>query len=106
MARPSGSEGVYEGDGIAGLALMRNPGVAMVWITAEPSFDLNLRLFDIGPPKKVRFFAHGREATREEIEDSIVTGLPFLRDAAERDGPEALEELERMVERARELLPA
>ena len=107
MQRPSGGEGVYyEGETMAGIGLMRNPGVAMVWITDEPSFDPRVRLFDIGEPKRVRFFAHGRDATRAEIEHSIDTGLPHLRELAEQDGPDAVAELGRMVDRARELLPA
>jgi hypothetical protein len=103
---PGGGQDVYEGDGIAGVALMRNPGVAMVWVTDVPSFDPRTRLFDIGDPKQVRFFAHGRDATREEIEHSIDTGLPHLQKLAEQDGPDATAELARMVADARDLLPA
>jgi hypothetical protein len=116
MKRPSGAEGVIADGGhglepnadtsIAGIALMRNPGVAMVWVTESASYLKAVRLFDIGEPIKVQFFAHGREATREEIEHSIDTGLPHLRGLAEEEGPEAVAQLEAQVTEARELLPA
>jgi hypothetical protein len=107
MARPSGdTEGVKTDGSMPGIGLMRNPGVALVWITSAPSYDPVSRLFGIGEPERVRWFAHSRKATREEVMESIDGGLPTLRGLAEQDGPEALDELVAMVDRALELVPA
>jgi len=91
-----------------GIAIKRNPGVALVWITrgykvvrSGPGV-----LFRVGDPDEVLWFAEGRTATRAEIMHSIDTGLPILRKQAERDGPRALPELEGMLQRALELVPA
>jgi hypothetical protein len=80
----------------AGIALRRNPGVALVWGSRDwrrwipPGGGW---LYDMGTPQEVAWFAEGRPATREEVERSIVTGLPPLCDLAERDGPEAVADL-------------
>ena len=37
---------------------------------------------------------------------SITTGMPILRDMAEKDGPDAIAELNQMYNKAIELLPA
>lgn len=92
----------------AGTAILRNPGVGLVWSSRtwstyrDPHGGL---LFDVGEPTAVSWWARGREATREEVLESIETGLPILREQAEkqRGGPE---ELERMTAAAMELVPA
>jgi hypothetical protein len=92
-----------------GVALMRNPGVALVWVTRKYTLKRDGEgghLFNIGEPHDVSWWAQGRPATREEIERSIDTGLPALRELAQEDGERAVRELEAMVVRARELLPA
>jgi hypothetical protein len=106
MERPSGHSGVYEGENMPGVALMRNPGVALVWTTKRPVYRMAIKLFDIGDPERVVWFAHSRKATRAEILESIETGLPHLRKLAEDEGPEAIGELERRTATAMELLPA
>lgn len=93
----------------AGIAITRNPGVALVWVTRLPArarrdADGGL-LFDIGEPTEALWFAEGRSAMRAEVEASIESGLPILREYAELDGPEALHELERRHATALELLP-
>jgi len=84
----------------SGIALMRNPGVALVWAS------LNWRrwvppgggiLYEMGDPVEVAWFAEGRKASYEEIERSIVSGTPALREIAEAEGPEAVAELERRL---------
>lgn len=106
MARPSGGEGVKVGGSMPGVALLRNPGVALVWITDHPSYTPKIGLFDIGEPLRVRWFAHSRPATREEIMESIDTGYPHLRKIADEDGPDAVAALDAQVARAKELVPA
>lgn len=106
MARPSGGEGVVTDGSMPGVGLMRNPGVALVWVTNRPSYDPNHRLFDIGDPVRVRWFAHIRKATRVEVVESIEGGYPHLRALAAEDGPDALDELRMMLDRAMTLVPA
>jgi hypothetical protein len=98
-------EGTVEAPGIA---LMRNPGVALVWTTRKykPVSDgMGGVLFNIGEPTDVRWYAEGREATRDEVLASINSGLPSLRELAEqeRGGVAALEQ---QTAKALELIPA
>lgn len=108
MERPSRTEGdtdtLKQGGSIPGIMLTRNPGVALVWVTANPVYYQEDRLFGLGEPVRVRWYAHSRAATREEVMESINTGYPTLRALA--DSPEAVAELDKMVERAVELVPA
>ena len=94
------------GSTTAGIMLDRNPGVALVWVTNHPVYRLHVRLFDIGDPVRVVWYAHSRKATREEVMESINTGLPSLRKLAEEEGNGAPEALDEMVERAMPLVPA
>jgi len=81
-------------DNMAGFGLKRNPGVAMVWVTksyrTQKVPKMNGQgsgyLLDMGAPLEVRCFAEGRTATRDEIEESMRTGLPALLAAGEIDG--------------------
>jgi hypothetical protein len=85
-----------------GEMIKRNPGVALIWVTEsyrimrDPNGGV---LFKVGEPNKLEWYAHGRIATREEIMRSIETGLPILREMAERDGPDAIDELNYQIER-------
>jgi hypothetical protein len=72
----------------AGVGLKRNPGVALLyWTSHYEVFRAQAgnagRLISLGAPEKVRWFAEGREATRQEVIDSIASGLPKLRDACD-----------------------
>jgi hypothetical protein len=92
----------------AGVAILRNPGVALVWSSRtwttfrDPDGGL---LFDIGDPTATAWYAEGRPAIRAEVLHSIDTGLPLLRAEAERQRG-GVEELSRMTDRALQLLPA
>lgn len=94
----------------AGFALQRNPGVTLVWVTKSYSVvkaDGGIGgLFRMGEPTHVAFYAEGRAATRDEIEESVNTGLPLLMEPAVSEGPRAVRELERMTTSFRRLLPA
>jgi hypothetical protein len=99
-----------------GAMLRRQPGVACVWvckdfgITRAPRFDKDNELagvgvlFQLGDPISLHWYREGREATRQEILDSIESGRPALEGLAE--GPMAEKALEKQIERAMELLPA
>jgi hypothetical protein len=93
----------------AGIMLKRNPGVTMMWTTQRYSIFKDGRggaLFNVGDPERVEFFAEGRAATRDEIMASIDSGLPILREMAERDGPDAVAELQQQYDEAIELVPS
>jgi hypothetical protein len=99
----------------AGEMIRRNPGVALVWITRRRGErgGWTLKgdgrggvLFDVGDPLEVRWFAHGRPATRDEVMASIESGLPSLRDIAREEGPGAVAALEAQLDRAMPLVPA
>jgi hypothetical protein len=87
----------------AGLPILRNPGVTAVYVTK------GFRTFkdDAGKPlikmpeehTEIHWYAEGRRATRDEIQESIDTGLPILMEMAEREGLEAVKELNGMVRR-------
>lgn len=99
-------DGVVEAPGIA---IKRNPGVALVWITRGKTRVIPEGrgvLFDIGLPVRCLWFAEGREATREEVMASIASGLPALQELAAEEGVEAVQALQICVERALTLVPA
>lgn len=95
----------------AGVAIMRNPGVALVWVTDYRSwskFDApGGVLFGIGQPAEPPlWFARGRSATRAEVLASVESGYPLLLEAAETDGPGAIDNLEAARQRAMDWIPA
>lgn len=64
----------------AGGAILRNPGVALVWLTKDYRV-LQVKgglLFRIGAPRGVACYAAGRPASVEEIAESFYSGLPLL----------------------------
>jgi hypothetical protein len=80
----------------AGIALSRNPGVAMLWITRQfEVFDdgEGKPLLQMGEPESVEWYACGRTATRQEVMESVESGLPNLYAIArsQKGGLEALE---------------
>jgi hypothetical protein len=90
-------------------AILRNPGAMVVWVTRGTKIkfaDRDGLLFDLGEPERVEWYARGRPATREEVEASIASGLPLLREAAAKDGPEAQRQMEAAIQAALPLLPA
>jgi hypothetical protein len=95
----------------AGNMIARNPGAALVWVSSGPVEIKHLDpkggvLFELGDPLEVLWFAQGRDATREEVMESINSGLPILQEMAATDGPDAERELQRYVKRALRLAPA
>lgn len=93
----------------AGVMLTRNPGVALVWVTRRWHMFPDPKgqpLFDIGEPEQTYWYARGREATRDEVLESINSGLPSLRELAEQDGAKAVRELEAAYQRTLALMPA
>lgn len=99
---PEGAKG-----NVAGVMLERNPGVALIWtIKGRPLTRRapNGILFNIGTPVELSWWAHGRPATREEILESIDSGMPALR--AYCYTPTDVAALSAEYSRAMRLLPA
>lgn len=88
--------------------IRRNPGVVLLWTCLEykPFRAGDEILFRVGDPVRLEWFCEGRQATREEVMESIESGLPILREMAEKEGPEALVALQEAVARAMPLVPA
>ena len=75
-----------------GLGLKRNPGVIALWTTKR--FDVRRvttgpldignpgLLFELGLPVHVQWWAEGRAATVDEVDESVRTGLPHLEELA------------------------
>lgn len=96
----------------AGRPLMRNPGVALVWITRSyrvvksPGGNKGI-LFRIGDATETAWFADGRKATRAEVLASMTSGLPALQEACQLDDDpdESLRDLDSDYRRALALVP-
>lgn len=96
----------------AGDPILRNPSVALVWVTRSyrvfrPDMGNAGLLCEIGDPTETRWYARGREATRAEVLASMESDLPFLREACQRDDDPAasLAMLDAQYRRALTLLP-
>lgn len=97
-----------------GVMVERNPGVTLLWYTRRHHL-LTVRnrppavdgvLFQLGRPFKLEWYCRGRAATRAEVLESIESGLPLLREAAEKnDGPEGMALLETQITQAIRLVP-
>jgi hypothetical protein len=88
----------------AGVMLHRNPGVTMLWVCDEWRMEIIRHpqnagdpgapqagiLFQMGDPSEVLWFADGRAASREEVLESIKTGMPALKGVAMQQGERAV----------------
>jgi len=92
---------------VAGVGIMRNPGVAMLWTCRDYRVYRvpNGVLIEMGEPTRVEWFAEGRRATRAEVDESVRTGLPLLEKMAEEEGSRAVAQLRTYVERFQPHLP-
>ena len=108
MVRREG--GLPEEATVAGTMIVRNPGVVAIWTTKSPGFHLLVTptgiLFQIQDPVAVSWWREGRAATRAEVQESIESGLPALRDIAARQGPLAVDELLEATLAADKFFPA
>jgi hypothetical protein len=91
----------------SGIALSRNPGVAMLWTTKDFSVFQDGKgqpLLHMGAPESVEWYACGKIATRDEVKRSIDSGLPALVTIAmQQDG--AMKFLNKAVEEFERFLP-
>lgn len=75
-----------------GRMITRNPGAAAVWVTNtyQPFQVTGGVLLTMGHPLYVEWYAHGRKATRAEVDESVRTGLPSLEELAMTPAAKAL----------------
>jgi len=93
-----------------GFPIKRNPGVICIWVSRTYRLQRTTAgneglIFMLDDPTDVLWFAEGQPATRQQVLDSIESGLPTLMEMALEEGPEAVEALNKQVERAKILLP-
>jgi len=80
----------------AGHGLKRNPGVVCLWVSKEyPRVTRAWAgneglLFMLKEPVETIWYREGRLATRQEVEDAILHGLPALYEIAAQEGDDAL----------------
>lgn len=91
-----------------GIMIERNPGCICLYETNDAkAFQANGGwLIRLGEPTRIDWWAEGRQATRAEVEASIDSGYPILFEMAKKDGPDAVDELMAMADKAMKLLPA
>lgn len=75
----------------AGHMLLHNPGAVVLWTTARwQAFDAQTGqdgiLIEMGEPTAVSWWAEGRRATRHEVDQALMRGMPKLLELAEADG--------------------
>jgi hypothetical protein len=92
---------------IAGIGIMDNPGLTVVWTTLSykpwkpPGGGV---LFEIGDPEHIEYYTEARKATREEVLAVLEERIPILKDRAVKDGPEAVVELDQSYRKALDLI--
>lgn len=94
---------------IGGEMILRNPGVTLIWVTRSFEVlpdDKGGAVIEMGPAVRVEWWREGRAATRAEVLDSLESGLPILRGAADIDGDRGRRVLDREYAKALELVPA
>lgn len=95
----------------AGVMIERNPGVALVWVTKTyrvvraPRGEQGHGVpFEMGPPRAVVSYTEGRPSTKEEIRESVESGLPLLLAEVNVMDARAVRAFERNVEIGRAVL--
>ena len=93
-------------ENVGGVMIKRNPGVMAIWVTKSYSAEVDEHgcLFRLDAPEAITWWREGRPATRAEIEESINSGLPILREMCRT--PDENKKLDEAIKRARTLLPA
>lgn len=95
------------GEAIGGVSIPRNPGVTLLWITKDYRVFRDGKggfLIRMGEPERVEWWALGKPATRQQVEESVAGGLPSL-EAMARTEDGAMEELRAMTKSFEALYP-
>lgn len=80
-----------------GIMIDRNPGVTLLWTTKSFSLFGDGRggvLIKMGEPVQLEWFKFGQPAKIDEIQDAIEKGCPLIREHAEKEGPESIEQFD------------
>jgi hypothetical protein len=105
MVRREG--GLPEERSCAGIMVERNPGVTCLWTAKSPGAapfpNGPGTLYRLWEPTGLSWWAEGRAATRAEVDASVESGLPILRQMAERQAPAAVALLAKMIREAEPL---
>jgi hypothetical protein len=56
-------------------------------------------------PSSVEWFTRGRPATYQEVDYAMLSGLPLLLELANKDGKDAVRDLEHLYKLARQYMP-
>jgi hypothetical protein len=85
--------GDIENKHVDGKMIERNPGVSMIWECTDykPFRTGDGWLITVGNPINVTAWREGRHATREELFESVASGLPLLYAEAEKEGRDAIQ---------------
>jgi hypothetical protein len=106
--RRNDAEALPEGAHVDGVMIERNPGVTAL-VEAKGARRFSDRnggwLIRLVQPTRVDWWAHGRQATLEEVRASIDSGAPLLMGPARAEGEEAVHELKRLTAEAAKWLP-
>lgn len=89
-----------------GVGIMRNPGVAAVYVTRSWKPFRDGRggvLIRMGDPMRVEWYVERRPATRQEVTDSISSGAVLL---VKESPPDEYDDIMRAIARMSSLLPA
>jgi len=94
---------------VAGTMLPHNPGVTALWATDRQ----RLRTFPAGDgflielprPEWVEWWTEGRKASRDDVDQAMVSGLPNLEKLAVQQGSAAIQELAMLAEQAKRYFP-
>ncbi len=108
MERRSHDDLAAIGGSTAGVAILRNPAVTLLWDTRSytPCDDGRGEvLFRLGDPIRVEWWREGRAATRAEVEESVRTGLPILA-GLDQQQEGALQALTAMATKFESMYPA
>lgn len=100
-------------ENVPGEMIKRNPGVTAMWSTSyytmfpDPAGKV---LFQVGSPEGVSWWKEGRPATRQDVMESIESGIHFLLEACDREPTprhrdDALAELAERRKAIEKLLP-
>jgi len=115
VRRKDGLPGDF-GKNAAGVMIERNPGVTLLYYTRRHRLIASPEmpeagahagvLFSLGRPFKTEWYARGRLATRAEVLESMDSGFELLHaTAAQHDGPEGVELLDKQYAEAMRMVP-
>lgn len=96
--------GLPDGKHVGGIMIERNPGVSAIWETENFKITSDGQggyVLIVGDPRNVTFWSKGELATRADIMESVVSGVPFLWNMAEKEGEDAKHALIKCCEKFR-----